>query len=74
MEREELELLIEQSMCYEERVCPRCGGELNEVQERNAISRYANAYVCPECGADEALRDVVNAVMSFDKWFIVKNQ
>ncbi len=39
--------------------CPRCGHDrMNEKAVRNALSRRARVYICPECGTDEALRDM----------------
>lgn len=35
------------------KVCPRCGAEYADYP---ALSRYVNAYICPDCGTDEALR------------------
>jgi len=35
--------------------CPRCG--TGTASTRTALSRYANVYICDECGTDEAIRD-----------------
>ena len=39
--------------------CMRCGGPMRESLAENALSRALNVYVCPACGMDEALRDVL---------------
>lgn len=35
------------------KICPRCGAEYKGIP---ALSRYADARICPDCGQDEALR------------------
>ena len=42
-----------------ERICLRCGGEMEENLVDNALSRYADIYICSDCGADEAGRDFI---------------
>lgn len=37
--------------------CLRCGAVLAAHLPINALSRYANVYICESCGMDEALRD-----------------
>lgn len=37
--------------------CPRCGGLMYVQPEMNALSRYTDIYICPDCGVDEAMRD-----------------
>lgn len=35
--------------------CPRCGKQMRSQLHHNALSRYADVYVCEMCGMDEAL-------------------
>ena len=39
--------------------CPRCGHDRMDSQNpvRNALSRYADVYICDECGTEEAMAD-----------------
>jgi len=43
--------------------CPRCGRETMKTDRpaTNAISRYADVYICDECGTEEALLDAQGA-------------
>lgn len=51
--------------------CPRCGYDrMDEQPIRNALSRYADVYVCNECGTDEALRDMKGDILPLNKWSI----
>ena len=38
----------------------------------NALSRYANVYICEACGMDEALRDAAHAPMPLTDWESVR--
>lgn len=52
--------------------CPRCGlDRMRQGTVRNALSRYAHAYICPECGTDEALRDLYNRALPLNCWWII---
>ena len=52
--------------------CPRCGMKrMNPAKVRNALSRYAHVYICPECGTDEALRDMRNLALPLNCWWII---
>ena len=53
----------------ENRICPRCGEKMNDVLARNSLSRYCDAYICSECGTDEALRDFVGLDNSITTWY-----
>jgi len=36
--------------------CPACGeNTLDEIEVRNALSRYCKKYICSDCGLREAL-------------------
>ena len=52
--------------------CMRCGGPMRESLAENALSRALNAYVCPACGMDEALRDAAGKVLPISEWYAVK--
>ena len=55
--------------------CPRCGKDRMSVNvHRNALSRYADIYVCDACGMDEALRDFLGDVLPPEAWDFMKNQ
>lgn len=46
--------------------CPRCG---EEYRGHPSLSRYANAYICPDCGQDEALRPWLGlSPMPLEEW------
>lgn len=53
--------------------CPRCGHERMKPEAvRNALSRYADVYICNECGMDEAMRDMAGQPpLSFTEWGMV---
>jgi predicted RNA-binding Zn-ribbon protein involved in translation (DUF1610 family) len=50
--------------------CPRCGNlQMKLPSAHNALSRYANVYICDACGMDEALRDAFGKrPLLFDEW------
>lgn len=50
--------------------CPRCGHDrMDDVIVRNALSRYADVYICSQCGTDEALRDMAGkGSLPFLEW------
>ena len=53
--------------------CPRCGRDA--VKQRlitNALSRYANLYICDACGTDEAVRDFTGDPLPLREWAIAK--
>ena len=35
--------------------CPRCGGEMENDNGENALSRHWDVYICSDCGREEAL-------------------
>ena len=39
------------------RECLRCGRKMKKHMIDNALSRYADIYICSDCGIDEAIRD-----------------
>jgi predicted RNA-binding Zn-ribbon protein involved in translation (DUF1610 family) len=49
--------------------CPRCGREtMNPVLYHNALSRVADAYVCPTCGNAEAMEWMVGVIEPLAHW------
>lgn len=48
--------------------CPRCGGMM---AQRNALSRYASVDICPKCGTDEALLDLMGKPKKRSEWWII---
>ena len=54
-------------------VCPRCGkNTLATPLINNPMSRYADVYICDECGDDEALSDYCGEPMPLEEWVAVK--
>jgi hypothetical protein len=53
-------------------LCPRCGRPLNERLSLNAWSRYADIYICNNCGMDEAMQDYRGAPLPLSEWAAVK--
>lgn len=55
--------------------CPRCGHMTMKHQStRNALSRYADVYICSGCGMDEALRDFSGQPpLPFTQWGILSD-
>lgn len=50
--------------------CPRCGHtKMCAPPVRNAISRYADVYICSDCGMDEAMMDFAGMPpLPFTQW------
>ncbi len=49
--------------------CPRCGAYTMSAKPiRNALSRYADIYVCDTCGMDEAIRAYAGKQLPLVKW------
>lgn len=53
--------------------CPRCGIYRMHMDRPslNALSRYANVYICEECGMDEALRDMAKNPLPLNEWAMI---
>ena len=52
--------------------CPRCGRQaMREPIHTNALSRYADCYICPDCGTDEALRDYRGNPLPATEWSLI---
>lgn len=51
-------------------VCPRCGEkDMYEPYTRNALSRFAEIYVCSDCGQEEAILDFSGQKNKFSDWY-----
>ncbi len=49
--------------------CPRCGRDaMDPIARRNALSRYADIFVCPDCGTSEAMLIVMNNPLPMSWW------
>lgn len=53
--------------------CPRCGySRMDKKPVRNALSRYADVYICNPCGMDEALRHIAGRPpLPLNEWGMV---
>ncbi len=49
-------------------LCLRCGKPLHHEPGQNALSRYADIWICRDCGTDEAIRCYANKPISFQNW------
>lgn len=48
--------------------CLRCGRPLSSKQAENALSRYAEVYICSGCGTEEALNDAFSHPLPLEQW------
>lgn len=52
--------------------CPRCGQHLmDKDMAENALSRYADIYICSDCGREEAMLEA-SEQMSMEKWYAIR--
>lgn len=51
--------------------CPRCGGKM---ARRNAISRRSKLEVCPSCGTDEAIRELLGKPLKATEWWTFRSR
>ena len=60
---------------FEKGRCPRCGKmNMREEQVLNSLSRYADVYICADCGTEEAMADWTgDEVLPFEKWAVMQN-
>ena len=55
--------------------CPRCGhGTMIDISHRNAKSRHADVYVCPDCGTAEAMLDFMNNPLPLAQWACFRSE
>ena len=58
----------------EKMTCPRCGRNvLKEPLTHNALSRYADLYVCSECGITESFLDMMQNPLPLEQWAVFKD-
>ena len=49
--------------------CPRCGRKnMKDRLHTNALSRYADIYICDQCGMDEAMLDFMRNPLPLECW------
>ena len=55
--------------------CPRCGRQTLKTEHpaTNALSRYADVYICDGCGTDEALLDMTGSQLPLTAWSMVRS-
>lgn len=55
--------------------CPCCGRYTMKTERpaTNALSRYADVYICDECGTDEALLDMTGSRLPLTAWSMVRS-
>ena len=54
--------------------CPRCGrNTIKAPLAHNALSRYADLYICDECGMTEAMLDMMRNPLPLEQWAVFKN-
>lgn len=55
-------------------ICPRCGRmTVKDRLHTNALSRYADIYICDMCGMDEAIKDTTGQALPLKEWAIARN-
>ena len=58
----------------EKMACPRCGrNPIKTPLEHNALSRYADLYICDECGTTEAMLDMMLNPLPLEQWAVFRN-
>lgn len=70
MNKDLIEKLVANSEDFQNIFCPRCGRVMEQDEALRALSRYVNAYICSECGVNEALQEKGEAVSVFECWQI----
>lgn len=55
-------------------ICPRCGQPtMDKRLSKNALSRNADIYICPQCGMEEALEALPgNSKKPLESWYIMR--
>lgn len=54
--------------------CLRCGGYLDRHLQYNSLSRYAQVYICPDCGMNEAILDMLGKPLLLSRWYAVQKK
>jgi predicted RNA-binding Zn-ribbon protein involved in translation (DUF1610 family) len=58
----------------EQMPCPRCGrNTIKAPLAHNALSRYADLYICDECGMTEAMLDMMRNPLPLEQWAVFKS-
>ncbi|NCB36955.1 MAG: hypothetical protein EOM58_13060, partial [Clostridia bacterium] len=74
MDRKLLDLKAKQQ-AESETLCPRCGqNKLKAPLTHNALSRYADLYVCDECGLTEAGLAMMNNPLPLEQWAVFQDK
>ena len=74
MDRKLLDLKAKQQ-AESETLCPRCGqNKLKSPLTHNALSRYADLYVCDECGLTEAGLAMMNNPLPLEQWAVFQDK
>ena len=74
MDRKLLDLKAKQQ-AESETICPRCGcNKLKSPLTHNALSRYADLYVCDECGLTEAGLAMMNNPLPIEQWAVFQDK
>ena len=65
-----IETLMTRQQSGEHMYCPRCGkDQMDPKPVHNALSRYANVYICDSCGLMEAMDDFAAfPPLPFEEW------
>ena len=54
--------------------CPRCGrNTLKTPLSHNALSRYADLYVCEECGYTEGMLAMMRNPLPLEQWSVFRD-
>ena len=57
----------------EKMTCPRCGYDnMKKPLLHNALSRYADLYICDDCGMTEAMLDMMHNPLPMEQWASLK--
>lgn len=68
-----IQLVGEQQKETPGRYCPRCGHmKMRPELVENALSRYADIYICPDCGMQEAMMSMSGRCLPLNEWKFVK--
>ena len=70
MAKKLIESLKPRQLAGEAFPCPRCGRNTMRTDRPalNALSRYADVYICDECGTEEALLDMTSSQLPLTEW------
>ena len=58
----------------EQMPCPRCGRNILKTPLlHNALSRYADLYLCDECGMTEAMLAMMRNPLPLEQWSVFRD-